>query len=574
MPVLSNALSSATVRSVSTSMGGSSDAEEQALEANRFCGLLPSASRYRAVRAAHADVWTGRAAWLTRPRDFIGFDQEISRLPLRMRLTGTSLAARSGSVAQRDIADAFSELGRDGCSAGMITQTLLYAPDSGAWHAIQNLVRYGLLDVNERTRLVLPEGAPVTSAFGKNFASHVHRMALLGLNAEPGRDRNQAGTAAAVSLRQRFEDLRDAGVNLNLRDGLGRTPLHYAAINNNFQAVRALLKAGANVDPRCKKGDTPLIGAIKFGSVGAVEALLNGGADFNAPCLGAKHKQVIKIEEYLGDRGTLCCEVVRERVARDRSPGEWAPIHWAASLTAPSSVDTLRLLLIQAEKAGGEKLRARIANLPTGGTGQTPLQFSIRARDLNKVQHLLDAGADPNKQSRNRIQPLQLAAVWGSREIAELLISHGADLEHSELLGGDVDKPMFPIDTAIRYRNEPCAIALLAAAPHQVSADRLGSAATAGMVTLFEMMAGGNGSEGRRRAAQVDKHGNSMIHCAAMAEKPDMVTLLVKHYGLDPGAIGPEGLTPVDMANHFPVWKRLIDLGAPYAVWVAPSGGN
>ena len=558
-------VSSASGRSVYPVAVSSSDVEDQALLARRFCGLFPSESRYRAVRAANSDLWLGHAGWLMRPGKYVGFDQELSWLPLRMRLAGTSLAARSGSDAQRDIAAAFSQLGRQGCSADMIRQTLLYAPDANAWHAIQTLVRYGLLDVRERTKLVLPAGAPTTSSEGQNFASHVHGMALLGLNSAPasGRDRNQAGARAAVSLRQRFEDLRDVGVNLNMRDALGRSPLHYAAINNNFQAVRALLRAGAKPEPRCNDDNTPLVSAIKFGSVDALAALLKGGADFNARCLGAIDKRVLKIYAHWVAHRPSEAEVAVEREKRVRKPGEWAPVHWAACLTAPSSVGALRLLLDSAERAGGSRARRRMANLPTAGSGQTPLQFAIRARDPQKVQCLLEAGADPNIESRDRKHPLQLVAAWGGGDLAEMLIAYGANVDRFEPPLEGYTRPWYPIDTAIRYRNEGCALAIARGAPHQVNLQRMRSAAMAGMVNLFDLMVGGDGPEGRRRAAQTREDGWGMLHSAALAERPEMVTALVKRYGLNPNATTHDGKVPGDLAEYPEVWRRLRELGGP-----------
>jgi ankyrin repeat protein len=66
--------------------------------------------------------------------------------------------------------------------------------------------------------------------------------------------------------------------------------------------------------------------------------------------------------------------------------------------------------------------------------GCTPdLHKAVREGDADKVKKLLDAGADVNvrESSKDRLQytPLHWAANNGDLEIAEILISRGADLD-------------------------------------------------------------------------------------------------------------------------------------------------
>ena len=66
--------------------------------------------------------------------------------------------------------------------------------------------------------------------------------------------------------------------------------------------------------------------------------------------------------------------------------------------------------------------------------GCTPdLHKAVKDGDADRVRELLDAGADVNvrESSKDRLQytPLHWAAYLGDREIAELLISRGAELD-------------------------------------------------------------------------------------------------------------------------------------------------
>ena len=48
--------------------------------------------------------------------------------------------------------------------------------------------------------------------------------------------------------------------------------------------------------------------------------------------------------------------------------------------------------------------------------------------DVPRLRELLDAGADPSEFAPDGYTPLQLAAFFGHREAAELLVDRGADL--------------------------------------------------------------------------------------------------------------------------------------------------
>lgn len=50
--------------------------------------------------------------------------------------------------------------------------------------------------------------------------------------------------------------------NVNIKDGLGYTPLHWAAEGGNLAAVKLLVNAGANINASNKYGNTPLIMAL------------------------------------------------------------------------------------------------------------------------------------------------------------------------------------------------------------------------------------------------------------------------------------------------------------------------
>lgn len=91
----------------------------------------------------------------------------------------------------------------------------------------------------------------------------------------------------------------EKGVDVNVKDDLGRTPLHFAAYKGRIsttpvadrqpgtpdpgnyktaEMVEALLEAGADVHVQDKDGSTPLLEAVPNGNLEIVEMLLKAGA--------------------------------------------------------------------------------------------------------------------------------------------------------------------------------------------------------------------------------------------------------------------------------------------------------
>ena len=62
----------------------------------------------------------------------------------------------------------------------------------------------------------------------------------------------------------------------------GWTPLHYAATGGSAPIVRLLLSRGAALEARSPNGSTPLMMAARYGNEEAVDALLAAGADRTA----------------------------------------------------------------------------------------------------------------------------------------------------------------------------------------------------------------------------------------------------------------------------------------------------
>ncbi len=72
------------------------------------------------------------------------------------------------------------------------------------------------------------------------------------------------------------------GINVELQDNAGRTPMHIAAQVGCVEAITLLLEAGAAIDPTDSKGMTPLHVAAIRERVESVQALVENGAAIEA----------------------------------------------------------------------------------------------------------------------------------------------------------------------------------------------------------------------------------------------------------------------------------------------------
>ncbi len=209
------------------------------------------------------------------------------------------------------------------------------------------------------------------------------------------------------------------------------------------------------------------------------------------------------------------------------------------------------------DEATAKTLRALTApDMGGRGPAKWPLHEAVRAGDADRVRVLLAAGEDPNLFASSWGTPLVIASELGHAEIAEALLSHGAEACDSALY------------LAAKNGHEDVAKVLLAhgASPHTPKA--LHMAAWFGHLGVMDaLLAAGADLEGRTWDA------DTPLHWAAYAGSNASVRFLLEK-GANPDTTNYVGWSPLGLAlayGHVDTAEALADWAVMHGLPVDPE---
>lgn len=202
-----------------------------------------------------------------------------------------------------------------------------------------------------------------------------------------------------------------SSVNVNTVDSRGWTALHMAAAADQRTLFPLLIDAGADVNAFDINGQSPLVLAVDNRHMDAVVELWEAGADINAShkngwsplCMGARRGiEITNLLLALGANPSLV------------DAGGWAPL-FCAIHDDSSNVDVLEALL----EAGADP------NIPSQSL-LTPIALAARNGNPSAIRKLLEYNADPNLSCSGLEPPLYHAIVSGNLETVKALVDEGA----------------------------------------------------------------------------------------------------------------------------------------------------
>ncbi len=220
----------------------------------------------------------------------------------------------------------------------------------------------------------------------------------------------------AVDVPGKIEIIRlllQHGANPHLATNKGNTALYDAVDHGNQAAAKLLLDAG------CKPTGPILLGPVYRHEVELVKLLIAAGADVNAvgtndTCLPGR----TALEGAVGARRSEL-DLLREMEKTNQSGREAITPERIKSMESLKTRSQANLEIIrELVKAG--------ARLDFPSSQNSPLCCASQVGDMEVVQLLLQAGADPNASPGSYHSPLQAATRGGFVEIVKALKAAGA----------------------------------------------------------------------------------------------------------------------------------------------------
>jgi ankyrin repeat protein len=393
-------------------------------------------------------------------------------------------------------------------------------------------------------------------------------------------------------------------VDVNARDGRGRSPLHAAAELGDSVLAAFFIALGAEVDAVDEDGRTPLGIATENLDSEVAAVLVKGGANIH----GILPNGVAVTSYALDARGDFLEAVLTPESVQSTDERGKTILHLASDA---GDIESIRIILAAqapvnkqdnsgktaldlalSHKDASEYAEAAELIILAGGTstdpvygyfapavrninynirfadGLAPLHYAARDGNIALVTHLLNKNADINVKNASGTTPLHEAARAGHINVMKKLIAKGANINIQDAKGNSV------LHTAIPWQvQKEAVILLLDGGANPNLRDEHGDSPLHIAITLNHnvdivrtLLEGG---------ADVSIHnmaGKTPLYLAVEKNRSAYVPLLIK-YKSDIFAADNDGVTPFEKAlkEESPVLEVMI---TEESVLQSDSGGN
>lgn len=256
------------------------------------------------------------------------------------------------------------------------------------------------------------------------------------LNSVSRAERNIWGATLSGDLPMLQAELHQ-GVAVDARTEEAYTPLHIAAVFGQTAAAELLLSHNADVSLTDNDGNSALHMAVFLGHTDVVRALLAHGADplarntdgvSSVDCAGApwtrdyeahlrqaevEMKTPLDLNRIRGERLTI----LKLLVGGDRAAEQASEPFLILNAAIAGDIQS-----IQKHLAGGKNL-----NVPEQVGGNTPLMLAATFGNRDAASLLIQAGADLEIRNKSGGTALHQACFFAQPDIVELLLDAGAD---------------------------------------------------------------------------------------------------------------------------------------------------
>ncbi len=216
--------------------------------------------------------------------------------------------------------------------------------------------------------------------------------------ADPIHDAAKSGDLADVQAEL------DKGVDVNAKNINGWTSLHLAAINGHNEVAELLIFKGADVNEKDEWGWTPLHYTANIGYKKIAELLIFKGANVNAQ--SEDKKTALHTAAYWGQKEVAELLIGKGADVNTKHDGGMTPLDFAVIYNQTEIAHLLR-------KYGG---------------GHGTIHGAASGGDIEAVGEFLNAGVDVDAKDDRGNTPLYAALLSMHKEVSELLVAKGADV--------------------------------------------------------------------------------------------------------------------------------------------------
>lgn len=267
------------------------------------------------------------------------------------------------------------------------------------------------------------------------------------------------------------------GMDINIKDENGETPLYYAIGKSDINNVKYFVENSANINMKSRKNKTPLEEAFMKGNIDIIRYLVEKGAEMNmnkaCDAIGSTqlHRAAktgkMDIVKYLVEKGANINALDYQKNT---------PLHRAfekennveiikyliekgADITGKNSYGSPIDIAFQNENIDNIKYLVENKYFVEKGidmninkvdeNGSTKLHNAVKNGKMDIVKFLVENGANINYMDRNKETPLSIAISYRKMDIIGYLIENGADINaknnvgntllHNTIMNYDID---------------------------------------------------------------------------------------------------------------------------------------
>jgi ankyrin repeat protein/tRNA A-37 threonylcarbamoyl transferase component Bud32 len=355
-------------------------------------------------------------------------------------------AARYGHI---DIVELLLRKGSDPDSVDNNGRTPLDTAEKYGKAEAAKLIR---LAISQRANPMQPNTARVRAGAALQIPPQLqekHLRAELSISQNPAAKPPAAGSRSLSSKMDAdafFEAIRQGdiakinlglvqGIDVNMQDKYGETPLHEASLKGFAEIVEMLVRKGANVNAIEKDGWTSLHLAAQEGKTVTAGLLIKSGADVNIK--NNDGFTPLHLAIYFGQKNTAEVLIANGADIESRDCLGWTPLHVAAH---KGQTNLCELLITK-----GSDIESR------DNREWTPLHVASHRGQVILTEHLIKLGANINSKNNMGLTPLHLAVQEGRTATAEILLKGGADANAGKtfILGIGIGTGSTPLKIAI-----------------------------------------------------------------------------------------------------------------------------